>query len=70
MKNFIFMIIQLCGFAFVFVSIISVVNMLTGWELGYKGTEVPDDPAFAVAFLVLGAIVAPVGLLLSKKFSN
>ncbi|NNE65649.1 MAG: hypothetical protein HKN33_03710, partial [Pyrinomonadaceae bacterium] len=50
--------------------IISVVNMLTGWGLGYKGSEVPGDPAFAVVFLVLGLIVAPIGILLSKRFGG
>lgn len=69
MKNFVILIIQLCGFAFIFVSIISVVNLLTGWQLGYKGTEVPAEPGFAIAFLVLGLIVAPVGIFLGKKFS-
>lgn len=70
MKNFVILIIQLCGFAFIFVSLISVLNMFTGWELGYQGSEVPGDPAFAIAFLVLGLIVAPVGWFLNKRFGN
>ena len=69
MKNFVILIIQLCGFAFIFVAVLSVVNMLTGWHLGYKGSEVPDDPAFAIAFLVLGLIVAPLGWFLNKRVS-
>ena len=69
MKNFIVLIVQLCGFAFLFVALISVVNLLTGWELGYKGSEVPSDPEFAIVFLVLGLIVTPIGIFLSKKLS-
>ena len=70
LKNFVILIIQLCGFAFIFVSILSVVNILTGWELGYKGSEIPAEPAFAVAFLVLGPIVAPLGWFLNKRLSS
>lgn len=69
MKNFVILIIQLCGFAFIFVSILSAVNILTGWELGYQGTEVPAEPGFAIAFLVLGLIVAPIGWFLNKRVS-
>lgn len=67
MKNFVILIIQLCGFAFVFVSILSVVNMLTGWSLGYEGSEVPAEPEFAIVFLVLGLIFIPLGMFLDKK---
>ena len=70
MKNFVILIVQLCGFAFIFVSVLSVVNMLTGWELGYKGSEVPAEPAFAGVFLILGLIVAPAGIFLSRRFSG
>jgi len=70
MKNFVILIIQLCGFAFLFVSVISLFNMLTGWHIGFKGTEVPAEPGFAIAFFVLGMIVAPVGMLLNKRFTT
>ncbi len=69
MKNFVILVVQLAGFAFVFVAILSVVNMLTGWHLGYEGTEVPAEPGFAIAFFVLGLIVIPIGWFLNKKFS-
>jgi hydrogenase/urease accessory protein HupE len=68
MKNFVILIIQLCGYAFVFVSLLSVINMLTGWELGYEGSEVPAEPEFAIAFFVLGLIVIPIGMFLNKRF--
>ena len=67
MKNFVILIIQLCGFAFIFVSILSVVNMLTGWSIGYKGAEVPGEPAFAIVFLVMGLVVTPIGMFLDKR---
>ncbi|MDH3492154.1 MAG: hypothetical protein OEM82_01275 [Acidobacteriota bacterium] len=70
MTNLVILIVQLCGFAFIFVSLISVVNMFTGWGLGYKGSEVPADSAFVIAFLVLGLIVAPLGWFLNKRFGN
>ncbi|MEZ5308449.1 MAG: hypothetical protein R2684_14995 [Pyrinomonadaceae bacterium] len=69
MKNFVILIIQLCGFAFIFVSVLSVVNYLTGWHLGYKGSEVPSEPAFAAVFLILGLILTPLGIFLNKRFS-
>jgi hypothetical protein len=69
MKNFIILIIQLCGFAFIFVAFLSFLNNLFGWHLGYKGSEVPADIEFAIAFLVLGLIVTPIGWFLNKKFS-
>ncbi len=69
MKNFVILVIQLAGFAFVFVSIVSIVNMLTGWHLGYKGSEVPAEPEFAIVFFVLGLIVIPLGWFLNRKSS-
>ena len=69
MKNFVILIIQLCGFAFIFVAALSLVNLLTGWQLGYKGNEVPSDPEFAIVFLVLGLIVTPIGIFLNKKLA-
>jgi hypothetical protein len=67
MKNFVILIIQLCGYAFILVSILSVVNMLTGWNIGYQGAEVPGDPAFAIVFFVMGLVVTPVGMFLDKR---
>lgn len=40
-----------------------------GWHLGYKDSEVPAEIEFAIAFLVLGLIVTPIGWFLNKKFS-
>lgn len=70
MKNLILLIIQLSGYAFVFVSVISAINMFTGWELGYQGSEVPGEPEFAIFFLILGLIIIPVSWLLNKKFEH
>lgn len=70
MKNFVLMIIQLCGFAFIFVSLLSFLNNMFDWRLGYKGSEVPGDIEFALAFLVLGLIVAPVGWFLNRRFGT
>lgn len=69
MKNFIIVVIQLCGYAFVLVSVVSVLNYFFGWHLGFKGTEVPAEPGFAVVFLVLGVITSLVGWFLNKRFS-
>ena len=70
MKNFLILIIQLCGFAFIFVSLLSFLNFMFDWQLGYKGTEVPGDPAFVVVFLILGLIVAPIGWFLNRRFGT
>lgn len=69
MKNFLILIVQLCGFAFIFVALLSFLNFMFDWGLGYKGTEVPGEPEFAVVFLVLGLIVAPIGWFLNRRFS-
>ncbi|MEZ5428204.1 MAG: hypothetical protein R2747_18180 [Pyrinomonadaceae bacterium] len=69
MKNFIILIVQLCGFAFIFVSVLSVLNYMFDLGLGYKGTEVPGEPEFAAVFLVLGLILTPLGWYLNKKVS-
>ena len=69
MKNIIILIIQLCGFAFIFVAFLSFLNFMFDWRLGYKGNEIPADIEFALVFLVLGLIVAPVGWFLNKRFS-
>jgi hypothetical protein len=69
MKNFIILIIQLCGYAFIFVAILSFLNYLFGWGLGYKGSEVPAEIEFAIAFIVLGAITSALGWFLNKKVS-
>lgn len=69
MKNFIILIIQLCGFAFIFASFLSFLNFMFDWHLGYKGSEVPAEPEFAIVFLVLGLIVTAIGWFLNKKFS-
>mgnify|MGYP001218936387 CR=1 FL=1 len=70
MKNFIILIIQLCGFAFIIVAFLSFLNNMFGWHLGFKGNEVPADIGFAIILLVLGLIFAPIGWFLNKKFSN
>lgn len=70
MKNFIIVIIQLAGFAFIFVSILSFANYLFGWNLGYKGSEVPAEIEFAIAFVVLGAVTSLLGWFLDKKVST
>ena len=69
MKNFIILIIQLCGFAFIFVAFLSFLNFMFELGLGYKGSEVPDDPGFMIIFLILGVILAPLGWFLDKKLS-
>jgi hypothetical protein len=69
MKNFIILIIQLCGYAFFLVAVLALVNYLFGFSLGFKGTEIPGEPLFIVAFLILGAVVAPLGWWLDKKVS-
>jgi hypothetical protein len=69
MKNFIILIIQLCGYAFIFAAFLSFLNYMFGWHLGYKGAEVPAEPEFAIAFLVLGLITSTLGWFLNKKLS-
>lgn len=69
MKNFVILIIQICGFAFIFVAVLSFLNYMFGWHLGYKGSEIPAEIEFAIAFLVLGLIVTLIGWFLNKKFS-
>ncbi len=69
MKNFIIVIIQLAGFAFIFVALLSFLNYMFGWHLGYQGSEVPAEIEFAIVFVVLGAITSLVGWFLNKKFS-
>lgn len=68
MKNFIILIVQLCGFAFIFVAILSLLNNFFDLGLGYKGSEVPADIEFAIAFFILGLIFAPLGWFLNKRF--
>lgn len=70
MKNFLILIIQLCGFAFIFVSLLSLLNFMFDWRLGYKGSEIPGEMEFAAVFLVLGLIVAPIGWFLNRRFST
>ncbi len=69
MKNAIILIIQLCGYAFLFVAVLSFVNYMFGWHLGYKGSEIPAEIEFAIAFIVLGAVTSLVGWFLDKRFS-
>lgn len=69
MKNIIILIIQLCGYAFILVSIVSFLNFMFGWSIGFKGEQIPAEPEFAIVFLVLGLITSAVGWFLNKKFS-
>jgi hypothetical protein len=69
MKNFIIVIIQLCGIAFIIVSFVAILNYYFGWHIGMYGEEVPADPAFGAVFLILGIILSVVGHFLNKKVS-
>lgn len=67
MKNFIVLIIQLCGYAFILAFFLSLLNYFFGWHLGIKGAEVPAEPEFAVIILVLGVVFCGLGHFLDKK---
>jgi len=70
MKNFIILIIQLAGYAFIIASPISALNYYFNWHLGIYDTEVPGEPGFAIFILILGLITSGVGYFLDKKVSN
>ncbi len=69
MKNFIILIIQLLGYAFLIASPISALNYYFKWHIGIYGAEVPGEPGFAIVILILGLIVSGVGYFLDKRVS-
>ena len=67
MKNFLILIIQLTGFAFIMAFVLSFLNYIFDWRLGVYDAEVPGEPAFAVIILILGLILSGLGYYLNKK---
>lgn len=56
MKNFFTLCLQLGSFLFAAFAGFSVINWITGWKLGLKGTPAPDDPVSAAAFLIVAGL--------------
>ncbi len=67
MKNFVILVIQLCGYAFILAFFVSLANYFFGWRLGIEGAEVPAEPEFAIVILILGIIASLLGWYLDKK---
>ena len=67
MKNFVILIIQLTGFAFIIAFVLSLLNYFFDWRLGLYDAEVPGEPDFAVIILILGLILSGLGYYLNKK---
>ncbi len=63
-------IIQFSGIALIIGFVLALVNWSFGTHLGIKGAEVPGDPAAAVLFLVIGAILVVTGRVLDRKFGS
>ena len=61
MKDLLLLVLQIIAFACVLGFIFSILNMLFGWHVGFKGAEVPADIratiSFAIAAAVCGGIV-------------
>lgn len=70
MKNFVILVIQLAGYAFLIAAPISFLNYYFDWHIGIYDAEVPGEPEFAVFILILGAIVTAIGHFLDKKVST
>lgn len=67
MKSFLILCLQLGFVAFGMSTVIALVNYLTGWHLGFKGAEVPGDPAIAGIALVLTLACGGLYLWLKPK---
>lgn len=67
MKNFLLIACQLGFAAFVMVAVCSILNWSFGWQLGFKGSEIPGDPVSAVAFLILGLLFGGAYLFMRPK---
>jgi len=65
--NILLLICNLSAVAFVVAAICSFLNYLFGLKIALKGSELPDDPVSAGAFLVVAGIFGGVGYLLNRK---
>ncbi len=70
MKNFIIVVIQIAGVAFIIAFFLSLLNYFFDWHLGMYDAEVPAEPEFAVVILVLGLVTSGLGYFLDKKVST
>ena len=67
MKNFLVLVVNLATVAFTLAAVGTFLNYLLGWHLGYKGSELPPDPALGGVFLAIAAICGAVTFFVNRK---
>lgn len=67
MKDFILLILNITAFACGLGAVASVLSYFFGWEISFKGAEVPGDLRATAMFIVMGVVAGGIVYLAGRK---